>query len=58
MSNIPMREVTKVTPSRQSSSPAIRPSWVERVSRRVIRMTMSTTSTPQIAAVNRHPIGV
>lgn len=58
MSSMPMREDTKVVPSQINSRPAMAPIMVERVIRRVIRITSSTSRVPKVAAANRQPRGV
>ena len=57
MSSRPMREMTKLNPSRESSAPATTPSSVEPVSRRVSRQRTTTATVPAIAEANRHPSG-
>ena len=50
-----MRDVTKLTPSAMSSSPAMAPTSVERLIRRAMRATSATMMTPHTAPVNRQP---
>ena len=50
-----VRAATKLTPSATSSSPAMPPTSVDRLSRRAMRTTSSTVMTPHTAPANRQP---
>ena len=57
MSSSASRDSTRCRPSKHISSPATRPSRVERVTRRASRIITSTISEPTTAAATRHPNG-